>query len=106
MRRLPNGCECICRRRWTVARPEAARSALQRVLPGARQPHGAVDDTDHAVGLRVVTPHLTAAGRQILGHQPDPVAAPEHLLEQLTRLRLAADAPQRVDVPEGADAER
>src|ERR1700723_2622704 len=110
MKRPPNGCECTCQRRWTDA---CLRSSVavnrglpsQRVLPGARQPHGTVDDTDHAVGLRVVTPHLTAPRGQILRHQANPVAAPEHLLEQLTRLPLATDAPQRVDVPESTDAE-
>src|ERR1700722_4783145 len=109
MRPPPNDCAPICRRHSTAAWHESAGStatASQCVFPGTRQPHRTVDDAHHAVSLRIVAPHLPALRSQNPRHETDPIAAPEHLLEQLARLGALTGIPQRIDVPESADAER
>ncbi len=42
------------------------RGDSQHVLPRPAQSHGAVDDADHAVGLRKVAPQLAACGVDVL----------------------------------------
>src|SRR5260370_38220246 len=74
-------------------------------VPRTRQSHGAVDDTDHRVGLGKIAPGLAGGGVRVLRHQAEVVSCPQQLFEFLTSLLTAADSRQRVQAPEGANIE-
>src|SRR3954469_22021943 len=88
----------------TTRRPNTAPS--DHGVPRCRQAHRGVDRAHHRIGLREVAPHLASDRMRVLGQQAQVVAALEHHLEDLARLRLAADAGEGIDAPEGADVER
>src|SRR5262249_4024353 len=81
-------------------------NALHHRLPRTRQPHRAVDDTNHRVGLRKMAPRLTAPGSGVLRHQAEVVAGLQQLFDNLARPLAAAAARQRDETPQGADVER
>src|SRR5215831_19554466 len=79
--------------------------ALHHRVPGTRQSHGTVDDADHRVGLRKITPRLAAGRIGICRHQAEVVAGAEQLFEFLTRLLAASDSRQGIKAPESANVE-
>src|SRR5262249_35647949 len=89
-----------------MSRPMRSTAGLERLVPGNRQARRAVDEADHAVGLREVAPQLAGGDVEVLGEEPEPVAALERRLEKRARLVAPAERGERIDVPEGADDER
>src|SRR5690606_29587402 len=77
-----------------------------RLVPRQAQTRRALDQADHAVGLRKVAPQFTGIGRDVLGQQTQMVASGQHVLEQLSRLVLLADVGQGQNPPQRADQER
>src|SRR3990172_537182 len=89
-----------------ISRPMRSTGASERLVPGNAEPCRALDHADHAVSLRKVSPQLSTNGIDMFREQPQPVAPGQHRLEQRARLVAAAEARDRVDIPERADDER
>src|SRR5258706_15696157 len=88
-----------------MSRPMRSTRASERLIPGNAQARCAVDEADHAVGLREVAPQLAARRVDVLREQPQAVAMLERRLEQRACFVTPAERRERIDVPEGADQE-